>query len=1281
MLQQLFVSIYDFFRKKKLLCWAVFIVSFAVWLFLGSKIKLQEDVNSMLPDSKAIHALNDVISHTQVGEQVVFLASFNDSTHTDQDSLINATTDFVQQMQHDCGQWIDTIRLQIGEGYEEAFLNVFQDNLPLFLNAQDYKQLDTLLQSERIKTTLEANRKVLLSPASVVFKHVVAQDPVGMSRLVWSKLKTLQFDPNYDNYAGYIFSKNGQLTFFLKPKYKSSETGKNTKFFTRLDELVDSWQQKHPGIHITYFGGPAVAAGNASQMHRDTIVTLTVTIVLLIALTWYFFRRKRTPLLLLVPVVYGAAMSVGIMYLVQGTISVIALGAGAIILGIAIDYSIHFLSHARHAKDIRSTIYELAQPLTIGSFTTIAAFFSLRFVHTPIIRDLGLFAAISLTGAALCTLVFLPHFPLGIDHSKTKATIFDKLAFWKPESNKWLVMFIFVLTPILLYFSFNVQFDSDLMHLNYLSPRMERAQDEVNKANAFALSSIFLVAKDDSNGTGSTEHALEKLESISPTLDTLVRKGWIRNVSSPVTLLPSKAEQQRRIARWNAYWTQTKKQAVLQAVNEAAKQQGFTTDAFSSFSALLDKQYKPFDTAATALLKSFYPGSFATERNSRYAIAAIKVPQEYRTDIFNTLAKQSAVTVTDRQQSATQLVKVLNKDFNNIALYSTLIVFFALLIGYGRIELTLFSFLPMAISWIWILGLMSLLGLKFNIVNIIISTLIFGLGDDYSIFTMDGLMEKYKHGTHKLTSVRAAVYVSAVTVFIGLGVLLLAKHPALRSIAFTSVTGMLCVLFISQTLQPFLFNIFIQNRANKRFQPFTLWSFLKSSFAFLYFVTVSIITTIIGLILTRLWPFKRSEKAKYLYHCCISMATKSLVYIMANVTKRIYNPAEEDFKTPAVYIANHTSFLDILFTTLLNPRLVLLTNHWVWRSPVFGAVIRMAEYYPVASGTADLAPLRSLVERGYSIVVFPEGTRSYDDSIKRFHKGAFFIAEELKLDIVPLILHGLHYSMQKKDWLLKDGTCSVYIYPRIKYGDPSFGSTYSERAKLIGRWMRNEYALIKEKNETPSYFKEQLIKSYLYKGPVLEWYCRIKTRSEGYYEQFHRLLPRSGSFYDLGCGYGFMSYMLHWAALERKFIGVDYDEDKIETAEHNFLKDSNLHFEQGDIIQYNLQPCDGVIISDVLHYLLPAQQEVLLEKCYTALNNQGILIIRDGITELKERHKGTKLTEVFSTQVFGFNKTQNELHFISQAFIESFAQKHSMSLEIVDSTRYTSNIIFKLQKI
>ncbi len=1276
-MQFLFVSLYNFFQRRKGFLWVSFLASLVLWIGLSLRIELKEDISSMLPDSKAIKAMNDVISNTKAGEQVVFMMSFNDSAYSNADSLILAADSYRDILQTKCGEGIDTILLQPGGGYEEALVDIIQNNLPLFLTAKDYKRLDTLLQPERISKTLEANKKILLSPASTFYKSLVAKDPVGISGIVWGKLRALQFDPSYETYEGYLFSNNQRnLTFFIKTKAAAAETGKNAKLFDKIDEVTDDWQKAHPNVHTTYFGGPAVAAGNATQLRTDTIITLSVTIILLIALTYYFFRRKRTPLLLLIPVVYGAAMGMGIVYLVQGSISVIALGAGAIILGIAIDFSIHFLSHARHAKDLPSTIKELAQPLTIGSFTTIAAFLSLRLVHTPLLQDLGLFAAGSLAGAALCTLVFLPHMPLGIDSSKhDKPNFFDKLAQWQPESNKWLVLFIILLTPVMFYFSGDVQFDSDLMHLNYLSPKMRQAQDEVSKANAYALSSVFLVAKE-----ADEEKALQKLEKLSPAIDELMAKGWVRSSSNPTLLLPSVAEQKRRIAEWAEFWTPERRNSVMQSVAIAAQKNGFSANAFEGFATTLNKGYEVLPPASVEVLRSLFPGGFSSSKENKYAIAALKVSQEHRKEVFDHLSTQTDVTVTDRQQGAAQLVEILSNDFTNIAIYSSLIVFFALLIGYGRIELAIIAFLPMAISWIWILGLMSLLGLKFNIVNIIISSLIFGLGDDYAIFTMDGLIERYKYGKHKLSSVRAAVYVSAVTVLIGLGVLLLAKHPALRSIAFISVTGLVCVLFISQTLQPFLFNWFIQKRADKKFLPFTLRSFLISVFAFAYFFTGSMVLTILGVIFTKLWPFNKN-KGKYYFHAWVSRYTWSMMHIMINQKVKVYNLANQDFQKPSVYIANHSSFLDILVTTMLHPKLVLMTNKWVWRSPVFGAVVRMAEYYPVADGAEDsIEPLKDLVERGYSIVVFPEGTRSYDDSIKRFHKGAFYIAEKLNLDIVPLVLHGISNTMQKGDWLLKDGTSSVYIHPPISPDDSRYGTTYSERAKLIGRWMRGEYAAIKQRNETTTYYKERLIRSYTYKGPVLEWYCRIKTKLEDYYEQFHALLPKEGKFYDLGCGYGFMTYMLHWAAPGREFIGVDYDDEKIEVAQHNFMRDDTIRFEQGDATKVKLENCDGIIISDMLHYLLPEQQQTLLENCVAALNTGGTLIIRDGVAELKDRIKGTKLSELFSTKIFKFNKTQNDLHYISRAFIEEFARKHGLSVEILDNTKLTANLIFVLRK-
>jgi len=1290
-MQTLFVYIFDFFEKRKAAFWVCFFLVFILVTGGASRIKFVQDINQVIPHDPAIEAMNDVLNKTRTGDQVIFTLSFRDTATINPDSLIALQQQLQEKLEHAGKGYIKSIQARINDEKEQQFSDIALTSLPLFLDEDDYKTIDSLTEPGHIKETLEREHKLLLSPAGMVAKQWIARDPVGIVPLALRKLQALNFDPGYQLYNGYIFNKDEKkLTFFLEPVYAAAETGKNGVLFEKIDHLLAGWQQEYPRLKTIYFGGPAVAAGNALQMRHDTILTLSITIALLLLLTWYVFRKKRAPLMLMVPVLFGALFGLAVTAAIQGTVSAIALGAGAIILGIAIDFSVHFMSHARTHPDMRDNVRTLVAPLTLGAITTIGAFLALRLTATPLLRDLGLFAASGLAGASLFTLVFLPHLLKGTllqEQQPLKQNIIDKIALLQPERSKWLLLLVIIVTPVLWYFSGKVTFDSDLMHLNYLSPSMKAAQEEMNKDNAYALSSVFVVAKDKNS-----DRAAQKLETVSDIVGTLKRQGKIRNSINPVLIIPSEREQQKRIERWNNYWTVQKKEQVLSMVNEAAVTAGFSKEAFRQFDETLRKPYATFDSTSRQFLEGLVPASLNEKAGMHYVIAALKVEPGGRNDVLKAFESNKSVTVTDRQSVSERLLALLGADFNKILLYSGVLVFLALLVAYGRIELALISFLPMALTWVWILGIMGMLGLKFNIVNIIISTLIFGLGDDYSIFMMDGLMERYRTGKRRLSSARSAVYLSVLTTVIGLGTLIFARHPALQSIAVIAIVGLICVVFVSQVLQPFLFNALIQKRADKGFMPFTLWSLLKSAFSFLYFFTGCLLVTLCGFVLTGLRPFGRA-KSKYIFHFILSKYTGSVMYIMTNVTKRIIKADVSVFNKPAIYIANHSSFLDILLTTMLHPRLVLLTNKWVWRSPVFGKIVRMAEYYPVADGAEDsIEPLRDLVRRGYGIVVFPEGTRSYDDTIQRFHKGAFYIAEKLGLDIIPVIMHGVSYTMQKGDWLLKDGTTTVKILPPIKPGDVTYGANYSARARQIGAWFRLKFNEEKRKNETPAYFKEQLIKSHIYKGPVLEWYCRIKTKLENYYEPFHTLLPLQGKFYDLGCGYGFMTFMLHWASEHRTFTAIDYDADKIIAAQNNYtfrkkkhksnigLSDGKINFETADITSYELQQCDGIIISDVLHYLQPQQQVLLLDKCYEALNENGLLILRDGVEELKDRHKGTKLTELFSTRILKFNKTQNDLHFISRQFIEQWAARKGLSLEVIDNTKKTSNLIFVLRR-
>lgn len=104
------------------------------------------------------------------------------------------------------------------------------------------------------------------------------------------------------------------------------------------------------------------------------------------------------------------------------------------------------------------------------------------------------------------------------------------------------------------------------------------------------------------------------------------------------------------------------------------------------------------------------------------------------------------VFLFNQQSIMTQIIESLSEDFDLVLFICSCIVFFFLWLSFGRIELTLLSFLPLAISWIWILALMPVFNMQFNIVNIILATFIFGMGDDYTIFMTEGCMYEFRYG-------------------------------------------------------------------------------------------------------------------------------------------------------------------------------------------------------------------------------------------------------------------------------------------------------------------------------------------------------------------------------------------------------------------------------------------------------------------------------------------------------------------------------------------------------
>jgi SAM-dependent methyltransferase len=321
------------------------------------------------------------------------------------------------------------------------------------------------------------------------------------------------------------------------------------------------------------------------------------------------------------------------------------------------------------------------------------------------------------------------------------------------------------------------------------------------------------------------------------------------------------------------------------------------------------------------------------------------------------------------------------------------------------------------------------------------------------------------------------------------------------------------------------------------------------------------------------------------------------------------------------------------------------------------------------------------VSEGYSILVFPEGTRSQSKKLGRFHKGAFFLAEELGLDILPMVMNGTGDYIAKGEYLGRKSLITVKFLDRIKQGDASVGGDYRNMTKFVQKLFHEEF----EKMLTlwyrhPAYFRDLLIRNYTYKGPVLEWYAKLKLNFEKNYEPIHEMIPLNAKILDLGCGYGFMSYMLGFLSEKRVITGIDYDEEKILLARNNISALPNLNFEQGDVTEFPLEGYDIYLLADVLHYFPEEKQQQLVSAIIGQLNGDGCLIIRDADTGLVKRQRGTALSEFFSRHI-GFNKfAYDNVFFTSRKMIAEIVVNNGAELQIVDKTKFNSNIFYIIRK-
>jgi 1-acyl-sn-glycerol-3-phosphate acyltransferase len=1136
------LKVYDFLSRRRKLAALLLFAVLGLSALSALRLSYDEDINAFLPSDPQTEQYRSVYERMGATDRIAVFFSAKEGSDCTVPDLQDAMAAFGDSLAAR-GDWEAQICLDDASGVQ--LRQFIAANAPYFLREDDYRRADSLLaQPGYLQQRLSEVKEAFYSPFASVSRDVYRSDPLGLFTPVWQRLSV--FNPAGEGASlrdGFLFTADGSTGIaFLRSPYGGSESGANAALVASMKSAEQAVEAQFPAVEITSTGAPEVAVENATRIRKDSLLALGIAIVLICLVLFLSFRRLADVLWIVISIVCGTLFSLGLIALFRPSVSIIILGIGSMIIGIAVNYPLHYVDHLKYRPDKRQALADQIEPLLVGNITTVGAFLSLMLLSAGALRDFGFIGAAMLLGTILFVLFFLPvFFPMAKKPRRTLRLDLDRhIRLPRPASAVVFLLFV-ALTAFFYSRSGDVVFDADAHHINYMSTEQAEGFARL-EALGGPRQPLYAVS-----ASADVQQALEGSERVAELLGEKV-PGYA-GISD---FVPSKRAQEQRLVRWNRF--RSAHPELPLALNEAASASGFSQTAFAPFLSLWSKDYRlqevdffaPFTTGAGA-------SRFLSGPEGVYVVNTPESAPGLKEELRASLPQGSFCF--EASDLSSRLVGLLSADFDKIGLLCSLIVFLFLTLSLGRLELSLLSFLPLAVGWIWILGFMQVSGLYFNIVNIILATFIFGQGDDYTIFITEGLMYEYATGRKILHSYKNCVVLSALIMFIGIGALIFAKHPAMRSLSLVTMIGMVTVVGMAYYLPPLLFRFLTQKRGELREVPLTFRRIGATAVMMLNFLL-----SLLGIALvTFVWVlFPRSEKWNLRYHRFVQRCAQISFKLIPDTRLSVRNPRGEDFSRPAVVVCNHQSHFDVLAALCLTPRLVVLTNDWVRRNPLYAPVIHRGNFFPVSEGLEkNIECLRPLVEKGYSVLVFPEGTRSADGSIQRFHRGFSALARTLDVDVLPLYIHGFHELLPKKATVLRRAGLTLEIGERIR------PEAFPESDKDFASELRKHYAAAMERMrdacETPAFVAPFVKYRYLYKGSAAMSECRRTLRRE-----MQRCASPEweglSSVRVMNGGYGAFALLLALSHRHLRVICYERDEEKYLTASHLTALPSNLEY-------------------------------------------------------------------------------------------------------------------------
>ena len=656
-----------------------------------------------------------------------------------------------------------------------------------------------------------------------MFPELIEMDPVGLRNLLMEQMKpfTEGAAGSYKTIDGHFFVQDSTVCVaFITPMYSATNTGQGSTLFRILNEQIEQFSASAPDVKISYHGTPASGFYNSWRIKSDLKETIIGSLILVLIFIFICFRNYDTIPLLLLPVVFGTLFGLAAMYFIKGHFSLLALGIGAVVLGVALSYVLHIITHSKYINDPEQVLRDQVKPVCLGCLTTIGSFMGLIFIQTELLQDFGLFAAFAIVGTTFFSLVFLPQF---LNPKKNKVNqrafaIIDRINAYPFDRKKPLLFTIFAVAVVCIgfYIAGGTQFDADMHNLGYKAESTSYSENLLRSKTHTGDKQKYFA----SSGT-TMEEAIENFEMMAGKLDSLQKAGLVKSYTHTNRIFVPMQVQQQRIDAWKNFWTEERLQLVRNLIDKTAPEAGLRPDAFAPFFEFATADYEPDELYKagiipegyqSTLMEQSYNGEYLCFTSVRCKNDSVHSKESDYNRICDAVVSSPELLVLDTYYYTTDTLIQLNDDFNVLQWVSMLFVLVVLFFSFRfNIKHTLLGFMPILSSWLIVLGAMVIFDMRFNLINIIISTFIFGIGVDYSIFVMNGLIGG-KENSRLLGYHKTAIFFSAVILIVTVSSMLFAEHPAIKSVGFSTLVGMISAVVLSYVVQPAIFRMINKNK-------------------------------------------------------------------------------------------------------------------------------------------------------------------------------------------------------------------------------------------------------------------------------------------------------------------------------------------------------------------------------------------------------------------------------------------------------------------------------------